>query len=92
MPTSPRPPSGTMRTGDATGDTAFTLWARLVIAWTLFVPGAWVSVRVLGGGDLVAVAWVVFYLAALALVLWLRFRGGAWRRLTLVEPSPAAAT
>ena len=70
----------------AAGDTAFTLWARLAIAWGLFVPGAWVSVRVLGFGDLVAVGWLVVYLAALALVLWLRFRGGAWRRLTLVEP------
>jgi multidrug resistance protein, MATE family len=74
----------------AAGDTAFTLAARLVIAWAIFVPGAWVSVRVLGGGDLVAVGWIVLYLAALALVLWLRFRGGAWRRLTLVEPVPAA--
>ena len=73
----------------AAGDTAFTLWARLAIAWGLFVPGAWVSVRVLGYGDLVAVGWLVVYLAALALVLWLRFRGGAWRRLTLVEPVPA---
>jgi MATE family multidrug resistance protein len=72
----------------AAGDTAFTLWARLVIAWGLFVPGAWVSVRVLGSGDLVAVGWLVVYLAALALVLWVRFRGGAWRRLTLVEPVP----
>jgi MATE family multidrug resistance protein len=70
----------------AAGDTAFTLWARLAIAWGLFVPGAWVSVRVLGFGDLVAVGWLVVYLAALALVLWLRFRSGAWRRLTLVEP------
>jgi MATE family multidrug resistance protein len=71
----------------AAGDTAFTLWARLVIAWGLFVPGAWVSVRVLGAGDLAAVGWLVFYLGALALVLWLRFRGGAWRRLRLVEPT-----
>jgi MATE family multidrug resistance protein len=74
----------------AAGDTAFTLAARLLVAWGLFVPGAWVTVRVLGGGDLVAVGWVVFYLAALALVLWLRFRSGAWRRLTLVEPSVVA--
>ena len=74
----------------AAGDTAFTLWARLAIAWGLFVPGAWVSVRVLGyGSDLVAVGWLVVYLAALALVLWFRFRGGAWRRLTLVERVPA---
>jgi MATE family multidrug resistance protein len=70
----------------AAGDTAYTLWARLLVAWGLFVPGAWVSVRGFGGGDLVAVAWLVVYLAALSLVLWLRFRGGAWRRLTLVEP------
>jgi MATE family multidrug resistance protein len=72
----------------AAGDTTFTLWARALIAWALFVPGSWISVRVAGGGDLVAVGWIVAYLAALALVLWLRFRGGAWRRLTLVEPAP----
>ena len=40
----------------AAGDTAFTLAARLVIAWGIFVPGAWISVRLLGGGDLVAVS------------------------------------
>jgi MATE family multidrug resistance protein len=74
----------------AAGDTAFTLWARLAIAWGIFVPGAWVTVRLLGGGDLAAVGWIVLYLAALALVLWLRFRGGAWRRLTLVEAGPPA--
>jgi MATE family multidrug resistance protein len=75
----------------AAGDTAFTLWARLAIAWGIFVPGAWVTVRVLGGGDLAAIGWIVLYLAALALVLWLRFQGGAWRRLVLVEASPPAA-
>lgn len=72
----------------AAGDTAYTLWARVVIAWGLFVPGSWISVRVLGGGDLVAVAWILLYLGALAAALWLRFRGGAWRRLALVEPAP----
>lgn len=73
----------------AAGDTAFTLWARLLIAWVLFVPGSYVSVRVLGGGDLAAMAWVVGYLAALAAVLTVRFRGGAWRRLELVDPTAA---
>jgi hypothetical protein len=32
-------------------------------------------------------AWLVIYLALLALVLWLRFRGGAWRRIQLVGPA-----
>ena len=72
----------------AAGDTAFTLWARVAIAWLVFAPGSWVSVRVLGGGDLAAVAWLAAYLGLLALVLWVRFRSGAWRRIVLVEPAP----
>jgi MATE family multidrug resistance protein len=74
----------------AAGDTAFTLWARLAIAWLVFAPGSWISVRVLGGGDLAAVAWLAAYLGLLALVLWARFRSGAWRRIVLVEPLPLA--
>jgi len=70
----------------AAGDTVFTMWVRVAIAWAFFAPGSYVSVRVLGAGDLVAVAWLVLYLAVLALVLFLRFRGGAWRRIELVEP------
>jgi MATE family multidrug resistance protein len=69
----------------AAGDTVFTLWARVVIAWALFVPGSWITVRVLGGGDVAAVAWMVVYLAVLAGSLALRFRAGAWRRIQLVE-------
>ena len=72
----------------AAGDTAFTLWARLAIAWADLRPGRLGVGPVLGGGDLVAVGWIVLYLATLALTLWLRFRSGAWRRLTLVEPAP----
>lgn len=71
----------------AAGDTVFTLWARVAIAWLVFAPGSWISVRLLGGNDAVAVAWLVVYLALLALVLLLRFRSGAWRRIVLVEPS-----
>jgi MATE family multidrug resistance protein len=70
----------------AAGDTAFTLWARVAVAWLVFAPGSWVSVRVLGGGDVAAVGWLVAYLALLAAVLFLRFRSGAWRRIVLVEP------
>ncbi len=82
----------------AAGDTAFTMWARIAIAWGLFTPGAYLSVRAFGGGDVVAVLWVVLYLALLAGTLWLRFRRGAWRRFELTEPvlveeatAPAAA-
>jgi len=70
----------------AAGDTAFTLWARTVIAWAIFVPGAYVTVRYFGGGELGAVAWFVVYMGLLAGTLFFRFRSGAWKKLELVEP------
>jgi MATE family, multidrug efflux pump len=73
----------------AAGDTRFTFWARVVVSWVVWAPGSWISVRLLGGGDAAAVAWLVLYLAALALVLVLRFRSGAWRRIVLVEAEGA---
>ena len=72
----------------AAGDTAFVLWARLGAGWLVFVPGSWITVRMCGGGDIAAVTWLVVYLGLLALLLLLRFRSGAWRRLVLVEPAP----
>jgi MATE family multidrug resistance protein len=67
----------------AAGDTAFTMWARLALAWLVFVPGVLVTVRGFGGGDVAALAWVAGYLALLALTLALRFRTGAWRKIDL---------
>jgi MATE family multidrug resistance protein len=73
----------------AAGDTSFTMWARVIVSWVVWAPGSWISVRLLGGGDAAAVAWLVLYLAVLALVLFLRFRSGAWRRIVLVEATVA---
>jgi MATE family multidrug resistance protein len=74
----------------AAGDTAYLLAARVGVAWLVFAPGSWISVRLLGAGDVVALAWFAGYLALLALVLLVRFRSGAWRRIVLVEPTPLA--
>jgi MATE family multidrug resistance protein len=73
----------------AAGDTAFMLWSRVVVAWAVFAPGSWISARVLGAGERVAVGWLVLYIAVLALVLLLRFQSGAWRRIELVPGAPA---
>jgi multidrug resistance protein, MATE family len=69
----------------AAGDTAFTLWARIALAWAFFAPGAYLSVAYLGWGDVGAVFWLVAYIALLAAVLYVRFRSGAWRRFQLTE-------
>lgn len=72
----------------AAGDTAFPMWARVALAWTVFVPGTWITMRWLGGGEDAAVGWIIAYLALLAGVLALRFRSGAWRRIALVDAAP----
>ena len=74
----------------AAGDTAFTLWARLLVAWLVFVPGSYVTVRYFNGGQIGAAVWMAVYMGLLAGVLALRFRSGAWRKLELVEPTLAA--
>lgn len=63
---------------------------RTILAWLVFVPGSYVTVRYLHGGEIGAVAWLVVYMGLLAALLLLRFRGGAWRKLELVEPSLVA--
>jgi multidrug resistance protein, MATE family len=74
----------------AAGDTAWCMWARLLIAWLVFTPVSYYFVTVQNGGP-AAVMWcVVFYLACLSLALWLRFRTGAWRKIELTEEASLA--
>jgi multidrug resistance protein, MATE family len=67
------------------GDTLFPMAARIAIAWLIFVPGSYATVRVFGGTDVAATLWLVAYLAMLAAALFLRFQAGSWRRIALVE-------
>lgn len=69
----------------AAGDTAWPMWARIVVAWGIFFPGAWYTVVYLGGGVKTTMSWVVGYLAVLATLLTLRFLTGRWRDIKLVE-------
>lgn len=71
----------------AAGDTSFPMWTRCGLAWGLFLPGSWAAVRLWGGAERTAMAFLLAYLGLLALALLARFRGGAWRRIELV-PEP----
>jgi MATE family multidrug resistance protein len=75
----------------AAGDTAWTAGARIVLAWLVFVPAAYVDVRLWNGGAVGAMACLVGYLALLAGALALRFRTGAWKRIELIEPNLLAS-
>ena len=67
------------------GDTAWPMWARLIIAWVLFLPLSYVCVIVLEGGGMAAIGCMIAYLMALAGMLALRFRAGVWRSIELTE-------
>jgi len=72
------------------GDTLFPMAARIAIAWLVFVPGSFYSVKYLGWGDVGAIFWLVAYLALLAAAVFLRFQAGSWRRIELVDPTVPA--
>lgn len=70
----------------AAGDTTWTAIVRLVIAWFVFTPAAFVVVKVLDGGPNGAMLCLVGYLMLLATMFALRFKSGAWKRIQLIEP------
>ena len=70
----------------AAGDTTYPSIVRALIAWGVFFPGVYVSVRVLGGREVAATGWLAAYLLLLALVLWLRFKSGRWRSIEMTDP------
>ena len=74
----------------AAGDTTFTLVVRLAVAWLVFVPGSYITVKYFDGGDVGAMLWLVFYLFLLAAVLWWRFQTGKWRDVQLTDPTAPA--
>jgi MATE family multidrug resistance protein len=71
----------------AAGDTAWSLWARIALAWLVFTPVAAIAVFVWRGGAVAAMLCIILYMALLASALAWRFRSAAWRRIDLVgEP------
>jgi len=67
------------------GDTVFSLAARLLVAWVLFVPGSYLAVQRMEGGAVAAMLAIIAYMAALSVVFALRFRSGAWKNIQLID-------
>lgn len=71
----------------AAGDTAWCMWARIVLAWLVFTPISWVAVLVYGGGVNTVLIAMVAYLCGLAALFAWRFSTGRWRNIDMVgEP------
>ncbi len=65
------------------GDTRWPFVARCLASWLIFLPCAWLLAYRFSMG--LTGAWIggVFSSATLALVLYLRFQSGAWRRIEI---------
>ena len=63
------------------GDTTFTMLARLIFAWGVFLPLSWFLAFPLDGG--VRGAWIgaMVYLLGLGVIYFVRFRSGRWKKI-----------
>lgn len=65
------------------GDTTFTMLARSILAWGLFIPLVWLLIFRFDAGLAGAWAGALLYLGGLAVVYFLRFRSGRWKTIEL---------
>lgn len=68
----------------AAGDTVFCMNARIVLSWLVFVPSAWIAVRVLHGGVQAIILSMCGYMALLAAAFAWRFTSGRWQAIDLL--------
>jgi MATE family multidrug resistance protein len=71
----------------AAGDTTWTAAVRLIVAWLVFVPVAYLVVTRWHGGAVGAMVCLVGYVVIQASLLVWRFRSGKWRKIQLIEPT-----
>ena len=65
------------------GDTTFTMLARSIMAWGLFIPLVWLMIFQFNLGLLGAWIGALLYLGGLAFVYLIRFRTGRWKSIVL---------
>jgi MATE family multidrug resistance protein len=72
------------------GDTLFSMWANVVIAWVVFIPPVYLCTVVLHTHVLWPWSWFVLYVVLLGAVYWWRFALGRWKEIDIREPVPVA--
>lgn len=75
----------------AAGDTAWCMWVRCALAWLGFLPLSALVLYALDLGPTAMILCLLVRVAALAVVLVLRFRSGRWQHIDLTGSRSAAA-
>jgi MATE family multidrug resistance protein len=66
------------------GDTRFVMWAMLLISLSVMVGPVFFGIEFLGLRLYGAWVFISLYVGLLALVFWLRFRGGKWQKMRVI--------
>jgi MATE family multidrug resistance protein len=67
------------------GDTAFTMWVTVCLAWGVMLVPGFVACVLLGGGVYVAWTTATAYVVLLGLLMRRRFAAGGWKALRVIE-------
>lgn len=67
------------------GDTRFVMVWSSMMAWFVWVPGQFIVLVIFKGGILMLWVWMATYIILLASGFLLRFMGGGWKKIELIE-------
>lgn len=70
------------------GDTRFLMVVSVVIGWVLLVIPSWVTLVYFGPHLYLVWAFLCFYIIAMGVVFYWRFRGGKWKQMRVIEVAP----
>jgi len=73
------------------GDTRFVTLVAIVLSWPLMVAPTWLACRS-GWGVEAAWGFATLYISVTAVVYYVRFRGGKWRTMKVIETTVTDAT
>ena len=74
------------------GDTLFILLFAAVTSWLIMVLPVYWSIAYFEAGVITAFAWILASKCILAIGFYLRYRGGKWKHMRVIEPEPTQPT
>ncbi|MDP6381249.1 MAG: hypothetical protein QF662_07895, partial [Phycisphaerae bacterium] len=71
------------------GDTRFVMWVVALLSFTVMVIPTYVCIEIFKLGVEYAFLFAVMYGGVSVLIFYLRYRGGKWQSMRVIEAAPA---
>lgn len=72
------------------GDTRFVMWISIGLSWPILVVPTYLVCVVFKGSVYTAWFFITAYVIVLGITFYLRFRGGKWKAMRVIEVAPGA--